>query len=426
MDTREVKQITKLLGDLTAVDVAEVFSPPRFTKRAKNFGLKPGFSADITEWMDEYEKWNLMKPEHEAEMKRRQTKEDPYLLTGSPPCEGFSIISRGWNWYKAGFKKARVLGKHLLKVSCRAYWRQIAAGKYFLHEHPWSADSWDEPCIRELMQREDVYVVKGPMCCWDMMDSDELGEGYIRKETGWMTNCPELAAILEGVCSNVDGSREWHRHIHLKDGRTHRARVYPPELVAAVLKGIKKQMISDGCLSELHSLVAGPVPIEPVEEWHLEPDQYWDDVNGGWLIPEKVRAARAEELAWVKKQGVYEITDESICWSETGQPPITLKWVDTNKGDDEKPNYRSRLVVREIKAKSKGTSREIEASQLFSGMPPLEALKLQLSLMVTKKKSKRGKPLKLALWDISRAHFYGTAQRRVFITLPDEEYQPGK
>ena len=59
VDTREVKQITKLLGDLTAVDVAEVFSPPRFTKRAANFGLKPGFAADLTEWMDEYEKWNF-------------------------------------------------------------------------------------------------------------------------------------------------------------------------------------------------------------------------------------------------------------------------------------------------------------------------------------------------------------------------------
>ena len=112
-------------------------------------------------------------------------------------------------------------------------------------------------------------------------------------------------------------------------------------------------MIADGCLSQLHSLVAGPVPIEPMEEWHLDPDQYWDDVNGGWLKPDLVRAARAEELEWVKKQGVYEITDESICWNETGQAPITLKWVDTNKGDDEHPKYRSRLVVREIKAKSK-------------------------------------------------------------------------
>ena len=29
--------------------------------------------------------------------------------------------------------------------------------------------------------------------------------------------------------------------------------------------------------------------------------------------------------------------------------PITVKWVDTNKGDDKRPNCRSRLVAREIK-----------------------------------------------------------------------------
>ena len=33
-----------------------------------------------------------------------------------------------------------------------------------------------------------------------------------------------------------------------------------------------------------------------------------------------------------------------------GAKVISTKWVDTNKGDSEKPNYRSRLVVKEIKA----------------------------------------------------------------------------
>ena len=31
-----------------------------------------------------------------------------------------------------------------------------------------------------------------------------------------------------------------------------------------------------------------------------------------------------------------------------GKPPISVKWVDVNKGDDLNPNYRSRLVAREI------------------------------------------------------------------------------
>ena len=35
---------------------------------------------------------------------------------------------------------------------------------------------------------------------------------------------------------------------------------------------------------------------------------------------------------------------------KTGKPPITTRWVDVNKGDDENPNYRSRLVARQLKA----------------------------------------------------------------------------
>ena len=52
-------------------------------------------------------------------------------------------------------------------------------------------------------------------------------------------------------------------------------------------------------------------------------------------------------------------------------------------------------------------------------MPPLEALKLLASLMVSKKMSKRNKPLKVAVFDISRAHMYGVAQRKVYVKLPE-------
>ena len=61
--------------------------------------------------------------------------------------------------------------------------------------------------------------------------------------------------------------------------------------------------------------------------------------------------AREEELQWVEKQQKYEVADIDEAWEVTGKAPITLKWVDRNKGDWERPNYRSRLVVREVKNK---------------------------------------------------------------------------
>eukprot|EP00971_Amphidinium_carterae_P296889 5897791-Amphidinium_carterae.1 len=61
-----------------------------------------------------------------------------------------------------------------------------------------------------------------------------------------------------------------------------------------------------------------------------------------------------------------------------------MKWVDTDKGDATRPNYRSRLVCREVK-KAKRPGEQLKASELFSSMPPLEAVKTLCSLCMTKK-----------------------------------------
>ena len=54
---------------------------------------------------------------------------------------------------------------------------------------------------------------------------------------------------------------------------------------------------------------------------------------------------------------------------------IKPRWIDINKGDDDNPNYRSRMVGEEF------NDREIEG--LFAATPPLEALRLLLSWAAT-------------------------------------------
>ena len=61
------------------------------------------------------------------------------------------------------------------------------------------------------------------------------------------------------------------------------------------------------------------------------------------------------------------------CWDVTHRAPISLRWVDTNKGDDEFENYRSRIVVRELKRAGLGAA--LTAAEVFSAMPPTEALR---------------------------------------------------
>ena len=148
-------------------------------------------------------------------------------------------------------------------------------------------------------------------------------------------------------------------------------------------------------------------------------------MNGAWLRTDLVQEARRVELDWIKRQGIYTKVPLEVCLQETKAKPISLRWIDTNKGDDERPYYRSRLVAREIKARQKVCD-QLPMSQVFSAMPGLEAVKLLCSLMMSLQKSARGKPLKLASWDISRAHFYTESVRRVFVDLPAEDAEPGK
>ena len=45
---------------------------------------------------------------------------------------------------------------------------------------------------------------------------------------------------------------------------------------------------------------------------------------------------------------LYDKVPINECKRATGKMPITVRWIDINKGDNEKPNYRSRLVAREL------------------------------------------------------------------------------
>eukprot|EP00969_Alexandrium_andersonii_P339073 14987581-Alexandrium_andersonii.AAC.1 len=57
-------------------------------------------------------------------------------------------------------RKARI---HL-EVVVNIYISQLERGARFLHEHPVSATSWDEECIKGLMARPEVQCGIGHMC----------------------------------------------------------------------------------------------------------------------------------------------------------------------------------------------------------------------------------------------------------------------
>ena len=61
------------------------------------------------------------------------------------------------------------------------------------------------------------------------------------------------------------------------------------------------------------------------------------------------RTARREEMEYFAAKKVYKKVPRGLAMEMQGNPPITVKWLDVNKGTYENPNYRSRLVAREVR-----------------------------------------------------------------------------
>ena len=61
-----------------------------------------------------------------------------------------------------------------------------------------------------------------------------------------------------------------------------------------------------------------------------------------------MKKARAMEMDYFTSRDVYTKMPREEAFRRMGKAPISVKWVDVNKGDDSEPNYRSRLVAGEI------------------------------------------------------------------------------
>ena len=274
--------------------------------------------------------------------------------------------------------------------------------------------------VERLLDRDGVYVVTSPMCKFNMkMENPDHEMLHVRKETRWATNSRFLAEELRGECENKLAGVEIHRRTHLVGGnRAKAAKEYPKELVRAVLRGLKKDLRSRKAINALEELLTGPSPDDHVETEEVEQQEFQkfvDDVTGTELPEKLVREARAEELSWLRKERVYERVPMRLC-EEKGVKPLQLKWLDINKGDSSCMKVRSRLVTKEIR-KAKKPEEQLRQEETFAATPPVECVMLMLSLFMTGKK--KGK--KLGVWDISRAHFMGQAQREIFVLLPEED-----
>ena len=239
-DSKMLIEVLRLANSMGQPNVAEVYSPPRVTSLAERFGLLPGFALDLTTTDPEDSMpWDFNLEHKRVRALEMVRKYKPRLLIGSPMCKAFSILMN-LNRRRMGKEKyeemMRLAISHI-EFSITLYREQLNNGRYFLHEHPATAGSWNLPCMKNLLEEKGVMRVVGDMCRFGMTSRDASGEGLVMKPTGYMTNSPFIGEEL-GIRCTKD-----HRHIHLIGGRARAAEVYPAELCIAILKGLKAQLV---------------------------------------------------------------------------------------------------------------------------------------------------------------------------------------
>eukprot|EP00973_Karenia_brevis_P013456 1827317-Karenia_brevis.AAC.1 len=72
--------------------------------------------------------------------------------------------------------------------------------------------------MQQLLNMPGVIRTRSHMCRFGMTSKDEFGEGLVYKPTGFATNSPRIAEMLNRRCTNHDGPAK-HRHVTLMNGR---------------------------------------------------------------------------------------------------------------------------------------------------------------------------------------------------------------
>ena len=139
----------------------------------------------------------------------------------------------------------------------------------------------------------------------------------------------------------------------------------------------------------------------------------WDDVNNMEIPLDEVRAARKEEMGYMKNVK-FKVVKRSEAYNKTGKSPLSTKWVDTDKTHGTgKAEIRARWVARDFKPRG-----EKDREDLFCATPPLELLRFLLSRQATRRRD--GRERKTMFIDVRKAHLVPECKEDVFVELPEE------
>ena len=113
-----------------------------------------------------------------------------------------------------------------LRFVAQLYKDQIKANRCFLHEHPLSAMSWSEDCMREIAAMDGVGAAICDQCMYGRAAINDGVSLPARRGTTFMTNCHGVAEQLRKRCKPG-----LHTHAKLDNWVAASTKAYPDSLV---------------------------------------------------------------------------------------------------------------------------------------------------------------------------------------------------
>ena len=277
------------------VAMSEVYSQPRISVEAKKKQLSTGGAYDLHTGFDLRLKRDLEK------MWSELLRDDPELVTCSPPCRPFSMLQE-LNFPKMVAEIVIELvgeGLHHVRTSIQVCTWQYERRKLFLFEHPLTSKVWEEPEMQELQQLPGVFTCDLDMC---MFGLNVDGKGLNRKPTRVVVNSEAIATEIHRRCN---GS---HSHESLMGGKAAKAAHYTPAFCRAVVRGLQHHLrerygqhhsfVSEAEITVLaadeEAELFGPDPLEEEEAVH-EDGVLAVPEDGVLAVPERESVQRLEE-----------------------------------------------------------------------------------------------------------------------------------
>ena len=148
--------------------------------------------------------WYFESEERRNAARKLVRTENPMLIFGSPMCTEFCLLlnlSKDKRDPVIIAQKLRRARDHL-SFCMELYNYQIDHQRYFLHEHPLTATSWEMPETQRIAGMKGVDRATCHQCQYGA--ETEQSEP-IRKATRWMSNSPAILEELQRRCTGKHG-----------------------------------------------------------------------------------------------------------------------------------------------------------------------------------------------------------------------------